>query len=168
MDKQIWAEYLQQAADSKLSAPFPTGILDGPTEVTDAGLNGLQWHHTPAEDKSHPVTISIYQATSKKQAETLYKQKKADKGNWKEWPKDFPNKNEYDNVDHCGIQTGGTPGLAMWIQHEEKASYLVMMRGGTGGTASFEVGMNKGQIYPDPLYMAVTEAANKTDSDTRI
>lgn len=163
MNKQNWAQFMQQAADGKLSVGFPEGSLNAPTELFDDGLQGLRWTHTPSADPPHPVTIDVYRVKSKRQAATLYKRKKTEQDNWKEWPKGFPDHhNDYMNVEHCGIQTSGTSGFAMWTQDEEKSSYLVVMTGGTGGVASFEVGLKDGNEYPDSIYCAISEAAKQS------
>ena len=163
MNKQVWAKYMQEAAAGKeLGVGFPTGSLHGPDEVTDGSVHGLQWVHTPTADTSHPVTISIYDAKTKKHAAELYKHKKSDKGDWKEWPDQFPDHgNDYQNVSHCGIQTGGTSGFAMWTQDAGKGTFLIVMTGGSGGINSFEEKPSEGHTYPDGIYLAVHRSATE-------
>ena len=63
------------------------------------------------------------------------------KGAWEEWPRGFPNKDDYEHVKRCGMHTDGDAGFAMWTQNSD----VVMISGPAKGLWE----------YSDELWQAV-------------
>jgi hypothetical protein len=49
------------------------------------------------------------------------------KDSWKEWPRGFPDKNDYEDVEECGATEDGTK--AAWVQ----SRYFVLLVASEGG-----------------------------------
>jgi hypothetical protein len=113
---------LQHGNYAKLTsgAPFPTGTLSAmQTTSPKAGITQCKWSYQVAD--SGEVEIQIFSGS----ATTMYAEIKQAcilrgrsaghvAGGWKEWPKGFPDKNEYEDVEICGAAEDMKK--AAWVQ----------------------------------------------------
>jgi len=132
-----WQSFMEAAVIGKDTAPFPQGgrLSQIQTSTPSENITQHQWYYEGTDNG--PIEIDIY---SGGQAKATYEEIKKDSleakswrvegeqiDGWKEWPSGFPDQNDYEDVEICGMTLNGQK--AAWVQ----SGYLVVLTAIMGG-----------------------------------
>lgn len=156
--EQDWQSFMVAAASGKFGPEFPDGKLSElETSCPSEGVTQRQWYWEPTEGGGMAaIEIDIYSGDAmemyketKKECETRQEWREEADG-WKEWPSGFPDKNDYEDVEICGMTSKGTK--VAWVQR----GFLIMI-----STAVESTDGEKLKDYADGVWNVVNKANEK-------
>lgn len=164
MKEDVWSELLHDASLGNINGgiePWPVGRLSELTIVPTASATTMTFTYAPTEISSSQVKFVITELSTLHHAITALSSRKHG-DSWQEWPKGFPNQDDYESMVECAANE--IQGAVLWVQSGgpasvgEKKYYLVEMSAQPQSSGSIGERFSALKDYADGLWGVVDSA----------
>jgi len=157
MQADIWLQLLRDASLGNVNRgiePWPVGRLSELTITRTATETRLTSTYTPTELSNSSVHFVIIEFSTLQHAMTALGSRKHE-GSWLEWPRGFPNQNDYESMVEC--LGNESRGVVLWVQKgaDEDKYYLVEMSAQSQSARGTGEGLSALKDYADGLWGVV-------------